>query len=112
MRRNVELTQGIIFSQRVLLALIDKGLSRQEAYKIVQENAMKAWEKSTSFQGLLQADRRITARLSRLELSSLFGYNYYLKHVDEIFERLHLGKTTRRRRAGKAGSAKLPCGAA
>jgi adenylosuccinate lyase len=112
MRRNVELTQGIIFSQRVLLALIDKGLSRQEAYKIVQENAMKAWEKSTSFQGLLQADRRITARLSRLELSSLFGYNYYLKHVDEIFERLHLGKTTRRRRAGKAGSAKLPRGVA
>ena len=112
MRRNVELTQGVIFSQRVLLALIDKGLSRQEAYKIVQENAMKAWQKGTSFRGLLQADRRITTRLSELELSSIFGYNYYLKHVDEIFERLHLGKAARRRRAGKAGSVRSPRGAA
>jgi len=96
----------------VLLALIDKGLSRQEAYKIVQENAMKAWQKGTSFRGLLQADRRITTRLSELELSSIFGYNYYLKHVDEIFERLHLGKAARRRRAGKAGSVRSPRGAA
>jgi adenylosuccinate lyase len=112
MRRNVELTQGVIFSQRVLLALIDKGLSRQEAYKIVQENAMEAWEKSKSFLGLLEADKRITTRLSKLELNSIFDYNYYLKHVDDVFERLQLGKTTRARRVGKAGSAKLPRGAA
>jgi adenylosuccinate lyase len=107
MRRNVELTRGVILSQRVLLGLIDKGLSRQEAYKIVQENAMKAWDRSTSFRGLLQADRRITARLSKLELNSLFGYNYYLKHVDDVFERLQLSKTARGRRVGKAGSGKL-----
>jgi adenylosuccinate lyase len=107
MRRNVELTGGVIFSQRVLLALIDKGLSRQEAYKIVQENAMKAWERSASFRGLLQADKRITARLGKLELDSIFDYNYYVKHVDEVFERLQLGKTTRGRGSGRAGSAKL-----
>jgi len=107
MRRNVELTQGVIFSQRVLLALIDKGLSRQEAYKIVQENAMKAWQKSTSFRGLLQADKRITTRVSKLELNSIFDYNYYLKYVDDVFGRLRLTGTRRGRKASKAGSAKL-----
>jgi adenylosuccinate lyase len=92
MRRNIELTQGVIFSQRVLLALIDKGLPRGEAYKMVQDNAMKAWEKRESFLSLLEADRRITARLSKLELNSLFDYNYYLKYVDDIFKRLRLAK--------------------
>jgi adenylosuccinate lyase len=107
MRRNIELTQGIVFSQRVLLALIDKGLSRQEAYKIVQDNAMKAWQKCMSFSGLLKADKRITAHLSKLELSSLFDYNYYLKYVDEVFERLQLRKSPRARKVSKAGSARL-----
>jgi adenylosuccinate lyase len=107
MRHNIELTQGIIFSQRVLLALIDRGLSRQEAYKIVQENAMKAWEKSKSFLTLLEADRRITTRLSKLELNSLFDYNYYLKYVEDIFERLQLTRTGRRTKASKAQSARF-----
>jgi adenylosuccinate lyase len=107
MSRSIELTRGVIFSQRVLLALIDKGLSRQDAYKIVQENAMKAWQKNRSFRGLLDGDRRITTRLSKLELNSLFDYNYYLKYVDDVFERLQLGRTTRGRRISRAGSAKL-----
>jgi len=106
-RRNIELTQGVIFSQRVLLALIDKGLPREEAYKMVQDNAMKAWEKRKSFLSLLEADRRITARLSKKELDSLFDYDYYLKHVDDVFKRLRLTKTKRGSKAGKAGSAKL-----
>jgi adenylosuccinate lyase len=59
MRHNIELTQGVIFSQRVLLALVGKGLPRGEAYRIVQDNAMKAWEKKRSFLSLLEADRRI-----------------------------------------------------
>jgi adenylosuccinate lyase len=92
MRRNIELTQGVIFSQRVLLALIDKGLVREEAYKIVQGNAMKAWEERKSFLSLLEGDRQITRRLSKEELKSLFDYDYYLKHVDEVFNRLGLGK--------------------
>jgi adenylosuccinate lyase len=107
MRRNIELTQGVIFSQRVLLALIDKGLPREEAYKMVQGNAMKAWEKRKSFLSLLEADKRITARLSKKELNSLFDYDYYLKYVDDVFKRLRLTKTKRGKKAGKAGSAKL-----
>jgi adenylosuccinate lyase len=93
MRANVELTQGLIFSQRVLLALIEKGLSRERAYLIVQENAMKAWEERKSFLDLLRADGRVAAYLGEEELNSLFDYGYYLRHVDEIFRRLGLEKT-------------------
>jgi len=107
MRRNIELTQGVIFSQRVLLVLIGKGLMREEAYKMVQDNAMKAWEKGTSFPSLLEADRRITSCLSKLELSSLFDYTYYLKHVDDVFKRLGLAEAKQGRKAGKTGSVKL-----
>jgi adenylosuccinate lyase len=92
MRRNVELTQGLIFSQRVLLALIDTGLTREEAYKMVQDNAMKAWAEKQDFQSLLETDKRITARLSKEHLKSLFDYGYYLKYVDEVFERLGLSE--------------------
>ena len=101
MKRNIELTQGVIFSQRVLLALISKGLPRGEAYRIVQDNAMKAWDKRKSFLRLLEADKRITARLYKKELNSLFDYGYYLRHVDEVFERLGLAKTKREKKAGK-----------
>jgi adenylosuccinate lyase len=107
MRHNIELTHGVIFSQRVLLALIDKGLMREEAYKTVQENAMKAWGKRKSFLSLLKADRRITCRLSKLELDSLFDYTYYLKHVDGVFKRLGLAEAKPGRRAGKTGLTKL-----
>ena len=90
MRENVELTKGLVFSQRVLLALIDKGLSRQKAYDLVQRNAMKAWKERTDFLQLLEADSEVVASLSAAELESLFDYQYYLKHVDHIFERLGL----------------------
>lgn len=100
MRRNIELTQGVIFSQRVLLALINKGVGREEAYKMVQDSAMKAWEEKKEFLGLLEADKRVTAHLSKKELKSLFDYGYYLKHVDEVFERLGLSKVKKAKRAG------------
>jgi adenylosuccinate lyase len=100
MRRNIELTQGLGFSQRVLLALIDKGLSREEAYKMVQENAMRAWEEKKGFLGLLEADGRITTHLSKEELKSLFDYGYYLKYVDSVFERLGLSEMRKVERAG------------
>lgn len=106
MKRNIELTQGIIFSQRVLLALIGKGLPREKAYRIVQDNAMEAWEKKKSFLGLLEGDKRIVARLDKKELKSLFDYGYYLRHVDEVFQRLGLTKTGREKKPGKAGSTK------
>jgi len=92
MRRNLELTQGVIFSQRVLLTLIDKGMSREEAYRVVQDNAMKAWGERTSFLSLLEFDERILVHLPKSELESLFDYNYYLKYVNSIFERLGLNK--------------------
>lgn len=93
MRRNLELTRGLVFSQRVLLALINKGLNREEAYKLVQKNAMQAWQGKESFLNLLEADKQTLAHLSKSELESLFDYNYYLKYVDAIFERLELNKT-------------------
>jgi adenylosuccinate lyase len=88
MRENLGLSHGLIFSQRVLLALIEKGMSRQGAYELVQRNAMKSWTKKADFLGLLQADGEVSAHLPRTELDGLFAYDYFLKHVDEIFERL------------------------
>src|SRR4030043_2297434 len=95
MRRNLELTQGLVFSQRVLISLIDKGLSRQEAYELVQRNAMKAWRQKASFLDLLMAATEVMAHLSEKELKSLFDYNYFTKHVDKIFQRLGLTEKKR-----------------
>ena len=90
MMENIKLSQGLVFSQRVLLALIDKGLTRQQAYEMVQRNAMKAWKERTDFLGLLQADSEVIGYLPASELEPIFDYEYYLKHVDDIFERLGL----------------------
>jgi adenylosuccinate lyase len=93
MKKNMELTKGLVFSQRVMLALIDKGMSRRKAYELVQRNAMKAWEGKKDFLSLLKADPEVTATLPPKELEPLFDYQYYLRHVDEIFERLGLTRT-------------------
>ena len=93
MKQNLELTKGLIFSQRVMLALIDKGLSRQKAYQLVQRNAMKAWKGNKSLLTLLKADPEVTATLPQSELEPLFDYQYYLRYIDDIFERLGLTKT-------------------
>jgi adenylosuccinate lyase len=90
MRRNLELTQGVIFSQRVLLALIDKGLVREEAYKLVQGNAMRAWRERVPFLDLLCEDEGVTRHLSRDELAPLFDYGFYVQHVGESFRRIGL----------------------
>ena len=92
MKMNMELTKGLVFSQRVMLALIDKGLSRQKAYELVQRNAMKSWKGNKNFLSLLKADPEVTEILPQSELGPLFDYQYYLRHVDEIFERLGLTK--------------------
>jgi adenylosuccinate lyase len=93
MKRDLELTRGLIFSQRVMLALIDKGLRRQKAYELVQRNAMKAWKGNRNFLSLLQADPEVSAILPHGELEPLFDYQYYLRYVDDIFERVGLTKT-------------------
>jgi adenylosuccinate lyase len=72
----------------VLLALIDTGLNRQEAYKMVQRNAMKTWKEGGEFLNILEADAEVTASIPPGELRSFFNYDYYLKHIDEIFNRL------------------------
>ena len=93
MKRNLELTRGLVFSQRVMLALIDKKLSRQEAYHLVQRNAMKSWKGNRNFLTLLKADNGIKDVISTEELDKIFDYQYYLQHVDEIFRRLGLTKS-------------------
>ena len=90
MKRNLGLTKGLIYSQRVMLALIDKGLKRQEAYELVQRNAMKAWKGNKNFLNLLKDDADVTANLSPEELEPLFDYEYYLRYIDDIFQRLGL----------------------
>ncbi|MBM3132845.1 MAG: adenylosuccinate lyase, partial [Chloroflexi bacterium] len=85
----LEVTRGLIFSQRVLTELIEKkGMSRQQAYEIVQRNSMRAWKNGEAFLTLLQADPDVT--LTREELKKIFDYNYYLKNVDAIFQRVGL----------------------
>jgi adenylosuccinate lyase len=90
MKRNMDRTLGLIYSQRVLLALIDKGFSREEAYDTVQPKAMEAWEKQVPFRQLIEADTTITSQLSAEEIADCFDYKYHLQHVDTIFERLGL----------------------
>ncbi|MDD5701271.1 MAG: adenylosuccinate lyase [Dehalococcoidales bacterium] len=92
MKKNLELTKGLVFSQRVMLALIDKGLSRQKAYELVQRNAMKAWKGTSGFLTLLKRDSEVMAVIPAKELESIFDYQYYLGHVNEIFNRLGLTK--------------------
>ncbi|MGJ7036640.1 adenylosuccinate lyase [Anoxybacillus eryuanensis] len=90
MKKNMDRTLGLIYSQRVLLALIDTGMTREEAYDLVQPKAMEAWEKQVPFRSLIEADEMITSRLTKEQIADCFDYNYHLKHVDTIFCRLGL----------------------
>lgn len=90
MKRNIDKTHGVIFSQRVLLALIDKGMAREAAYDIVQPLAMQAWETGTHFKELVKANEQINTSLSQEEMDDCFDYTYHLKNVDAIFDRIGL----------------------
>ena len=92
MKQNIGITKGLVFSQRVMLALIDKGLSRQKAYELVQRNAMKAWRGKKKLTTLLKSDPEVTTILSLEELEPLFDEQYYLHHIDNLFRRLGLTK--------------------
>jgi adenylosuccinate lyase len=89
MRKNLELSRGLFFSQRLLLALVDSGLSREDAYGLVQSHAMRAWEEELDFPELVRADPQIAQRLDAATLDSIFDLDHYTRHVDTIFERLH-----------------------
>src|SRR5574337_583715 len=90
MRRNLELTGGLVFSEAVLLALIGKGLTREDGYRLVQRHAMRAWESGEPFKPLLLADPEICRYLSPDEVESCFNLDYHLRHLDEIFMRVGL----------------------
>ena len=90
MIENLDLSHGLVYSQRVLLKLTDAGLARQVAYEIVQRNAMRAWKERRPFFELLAADRDVTAKLSPDELKSCFDPAFYVRNVDAVFKRLGL----------------------
>jgi len=93
MKKNLERLGGLIHSQRVMLALTHKGVAREDAYAIVQRNAMRAWKGEGDFHSLLAADKDVRKHLSAAELEENFDLGYHFKHVDAIFERV-FGKTT------------------
>ena len=86
MRRNLEASHFLFFSQRVLLALVESGLSRDDAYQLVQRNAMRAWEEEQDFRELVRGDSELAARIA---LDEVFALEPYTRHVDTVFERLH-----------------------
>ena len=88
MQKNLDRLGGLVHSQRVLLALTQKGASREDAYKLVQRNAMKVWRGEGDFLQLLKADPEVSKHLTDAELEEQFDLGYHLKHVDTIFERV------------------------
>jgi adenylosuccinate lyase len=93
MQANLDRLGGLVHSQRVMLALTQAGIGREDAYRLVQRNAMKVWEEGKDFLAELKADREIAAKLAAKELEALFDPAVYLKHVDAIFSRV-LGNST------------------
>ena len=91
MLRNMGSTFGLIFSQRVMLKLIEKGMTREQAYDLVQPKTAYSWDNQVDFKPLLEADEEVTSRLTQDEIDELFNPAYYTKRVDEIFERIGLG---------------------
>lgn len=88
MLKNLNKLGGLVFSQRVMLALTQKGVSREEAYQLVQRNAMRVWEQGKDFLTELLADREVTKALPEAELRPLFDLGYHTKHVETIFQRV------------------------
>ena len=91
MTRNMNRYGGVIFSQRVLLALVNKGLTREDAYAIVQSCAHEAWnQEGGDFRSLISQDERVTAQLSAEEIADCFDPQHHLQHLDEIYQRLNI----------------------
>lgn len=88
MKKNLEMTRGLVFSQRILLELVERfGLAREEAYSVVQDNAMRCWAGEGQFRDLLLSDARLKGRLSSLQMEALFDVGHYTQYVDRIFAR-------------------------
>ena len=89
MKTNLEKTKGLIFSQEILLALVEKGVLREDAYRMVQRNAMRSWEEKEDFKKLILEDKDIKGHLSPDEIEEQFDYRRPLRHIDQIFQRLN-----------------------
>jgi len=90
MKRNMNSTFGLIFSQRAMLTLIEKGMTREQAYDLVQPKTAQSWDNQVDFKPLLEADPEVTSRLTQEEIDEIFNPVYYTKRVDEIFKRVGL----------------------
>jgi adenylosuccinate lyase len=90
MMKNLNKTGGLIFSQEVLLALVKKGATREDAYAMVQRNAMQVWEAQKDFKMLLNSDKQIMALLNAEEIDSLFNLEKIMKNINKIYKRLEL----------------------
>ena len=87
MLKNLDITNGIFFSQRILLELTTVGFTREESYKIVQKNAMKSWNDKSPFYENIINDKKITAKISVNKLKKLFNFSYHTKRINIIFNR-------------------------
>ncbi len=90
MMKNLELTRGLVFSPRVMLALVEAGMGRTEAYELVQKHSMRSWDTEEDFREILRNDAQVTAILQEDSLDALFDYKYYLSHVDHIYSKVGL----------------------
>ena len=98
MKRNLELTGGLVYSQRLLLALIEKGAQRKESYEAVQRNAMASWRGAGGLQDLVSNDSFISQHLKKNEIAACFNPKYYLRHLDKIYRRVFRSRSTTHRR--------------
>jgi adenylosuccinate lyase len=92
MAANLSLGGGLVFSQRAMLALIDKGMGRDEAYRLVQAAALRAWDETLSFRELFAQDERVAKLLTAEEVEAIFDPTWHLKHIDVTYRRLHIGE--------------------
>ena len=90
MLKNIHKTNGLIFSQEVLLALIKKGLTREDAYQIVQKNAMKSWNKGIDFKKLLYEDSNVNKHLTNKDIDALFDLDKIMVNINKIYKRIGL----------------------
>jgi adenylosuccinate lyase len=109
MRANLESTHGLIFSGQLLLDLVERGVSREDAYRVVQGHAMRAWKEGLDFHQLVLGDKEITSRVPRKEIEHAFDLSRQLKNVDKIFARVFGkrdrtgAKSTARAKSSRAG---------
>ena len=89
MKNNLEITRGLIFSQRVMIELTKKGVPREKAYQLVQDIALKSWENENDFKEMILKDQEINQYLTREQIISCFDYNYFIRNIDYIYQRLY-----------------------